>query len=166
METLTFKSRIQCVFNKYKYVALVVIIGIALMLLPTDKKDADPPNTIKESTETDVPLDSKIANLLRTMHGVGEVNVLLSVVTGEERIYQIDEDISDDERDVQRSTVIVSDASRNQQGLIKQIIPPTYNGAVVVCDGGDDPTVKFAVVDAVSKLTGLSTDRISVIKMK
>jgi len=36
----------------------------------------------------------------------------------------------------------------------------------VVCQGADDPAVRLAVSQAVSSVTGISTDRISVLKMK
>jgi stage III sporulation protein AG len=36
----------------------------------------------------------------------------------------------------------------------------------VVCQGADDPVVKLLIVDAVSKVTGLGADKISVMKMK
>jgi stage III sporulation protein AG len=39
-------------------------------------------------------------------------------------------------------------------------------GAIVVCQGGDQPTVRLAILDAVSKVTGLGADKISILKMK
>jgi len=39
-------------------------------------------------------------------------------------------------------------------------------GAVIVCQGADDPQVRLSIVDAVSKVTGLGSDKISVLKMK
>ena len=43
-------------------------------------------------------------------------------------------------------------------------VSPQYLGAVVVCDGADSPQVQLAVTQAVAQFTGLSTDRISVLK--
>ena len=43
---------------------------------------------------------------------------------------------------------------------------PVYQGAVVVCQGAGDSRVRLTVVDAVSVLTGLSSDKISVVKWK
>lgn len=166
METVDIRAKVQQLLDKYKYVALIIVLGVVLMLLPTGRSDNKNNAGTKISEETVLGADEKLADVLSAIQGAGEVKVQLSVAAGEEKIYQIDEDISDNSGNVRRSTVVISDASRNQQGLIKQIIPPTYLGAVVVCDGGDDPVVRLAVVDAVSKLTGLTTDRISVIKMK
>jgi len=167
MDKVDIKSRLQQLLKKYKYVVLIIIIGIVLMMLPTNKPEGNSDNNTSYSEDAaELATDVKLADILSTIRGAGEVKVLLSVAAGEEKIYQIDEDISDNSGNIRRSTVVVSDSSRNQQGLIKQIIPPAYLGAVVVCEGGDDPVVRLSIVDAVSKLTGLSTDKISVMKMK
>ena len=39
-------------------------------------------------------------------------------------------------------------------------------GAVVVCTGGDNPTARYLVTNAVSAYTGLGSDKITVMKMK
>ena len=166
MDTIDIKSKVQHFLDKYKFVVLVIVIGIILMLLPTGESKNKSENYTEAPKESELTMDVRLENVLSKIHGAGEVKVLLSVATGEENIYQIDEDVSENSGNIQRNTVVVSDGSRNQQGLIRQIIPPSYLGAVIVCDGGDDPVVRLAVVDAVSKLTGLTTDRISVIKMK
>ena len=166
MDTVDIKSKVQHFLDKYKFVVLVIVIGIILMLLPTGESKNKSENYTEAPKESELTMDVRLENVLSKIHGAGEVKVLLSVATGEENIYQIDEDVSENSGNIQRNTVVVSDGSRNQQGLIRQIIPPSYLGAVIVCDGGDDPVVRLAVVDAVSKLTGLTTDRISVIKMK
>jgi stage III sporulation protein AG len=42
---------------------------------------------------------------------------------------------------------------------------PEYLGALVVCEGADNPTVAYQIVKAVAGLTGLGTDKIVVSKM-
>ena len=93
---------------------------------------------------------------------------MLTVAAGQETIYQTDEkhSVSSNESDTQISTVIVTDAQKQQVGLIHQVNPATYLGAIIVCQGADRPAIRLAIVDAVSKVTGLGADRISVLKMK
>ena len=64
------------------------------------------------------------------------------------------------------SAVLPNIAIGNETGLIKQVNPPKYLGALIVCQGADDPSVRLAVSQAVASVTGISTDRISVLKMK
>ena len=40
------------------------------------------------------------------------------------------------------------------------------DAVLIVCEGGDDANVRLSIVDAVSKITGLGADRISVLKMR
>ena len=96
------------------------------------------------------------------------MKVLLTEAAGEEVLYQTDEDIdqSDQSRDVRRETVLVTDAQRSQNGLVRQVNPPQYQGAVILCQGAGSPSVKLSVVEAVSDATGLTYDRITVLKMK
>lgn len=104
----------------------------------------------------------QLSQLLSQIKGAGKVRLLLTEAAGEKTIYQTDRTGQDQQSD----TVIITGADRGQQGMVQQIIPPEYRGAVVVCQGADDPSVRFAIVEAVSNATGLSTDRISVLKMK
>jgi stage III sporulation protein AG len=83
-------------------------------------------------------------------------------------IYQTNTNTSNhtDSYSEQNDVVTVSDGNRGEAGLVRQVIPPKYMGAVVVCQGADHPAIRLAVVEAVSDLTGLGADRVSVLKMK
>ena len=94
------------------------------------------------------------------MEGAGRVKVLLTEASGKETIYQTDTTASGED------TVILTDSSRNQLGMVSRIDSPIYLGAVVVCQGADRPPVKLAITQAVANATGLSYDRISILKMK
>ena len=66
----------------------------------------------------------------------------------------------------ENKTVIVTDSQRCESGLIRQINPAAYKGAIVVCQGADSSAVRLAITQAVAKITGLGTDNICVLKMK
>ena len=166
MEISQLKNKAHSLFAKYKYVAIILIAGIVLMLLPGGGKDEAP---IKEQTtiHIDVTLDEVLSQMLSKVHGAGRVEVMLNVSQGEKTIYQVDEDLSegDSSSSNQTQTVVLSDSQRNEFGLVQQINPPTYLGAIVLCQGADNPVVKLALVDAVSKITGLNANQISILKM-
>ena len=65
-----------------------------------------------------------------------------------------------------KKTVLITGADRMETGLIRQELPPRYRGALIVCQGADRSAVKLAVVEAVANVTGISADRITVLKMK
>lgn len=154
--------------KKYKYAVLVILLGITLMMLPSKSK----PNQTDTQNNT-VPIQAldpakELAGILTQIHGVGKVQVLLTVKAGECTIYQTDEDITNAETSssIRKDTVIVTDSERNQKPLVVQVLPPQYLGAVIVCQGAENAAVRLAVVEAVCKVTGLGADKISVLKMK
>ena len=87
--------------------------------------------------------------------------------SGSETHYQTDVSGTQDEDGISNDsrTVLVSSGGA-EAGLIKSVSPPVYLGAIVVCQGADDPAVRLAVSQAVAAVTGISMDRISVLKMK
>lgn len=170
MDIKVFLRKIADFISKYRYAALVLAVGIALMLLPSgshtdNAAKADSPQPEQTAGLT---LEKRLAQMLSQIDGAGKVEVMLSVGTGEETVYQYDEDtsITDASSVVKREVVTVTDAQRNQNGLIRQINPPEYLGAIVVCEGAENPVIQLAIVDAVSKITGLGANRITVLKMK
>lgn len=167
MELSVFSEKILQFIRKYKFVILVFCIGIALMLLP-HQTEPDAQLPIDEAVENTHSSENALKYILSKISGAGRVEVLLTESVAEETDYQIDEDSSDAQgnNSNRTSTVIVTDASRNERGLVKRIRAPVYRGAIIVCDGADDPTVRLSIVDAVSKVTGLSTNHISVLKME
>ena len=65
-----------------------------------------------------------------------------------------------------RTTVVVSKGSGREEAVPLQQIYPQFQGALVVCPGGSDPEVRLKLVEAVSALTGLGSDKISICKGK
>lgn len=153
--------------SKYKYAAIVLLVGIALLLLPG--KRSETAQLKEEPTITQNAMDSEaLHEILQSIEGAGKVKVLLSVASGEKTVYQTDTDtsVTSDSSSTRTESVIVTDSQRVENGLIQQVNPPVYRGAVVVCQGADSASVRYAIIQAVSKITGLGTDSICVVKMK
>ncbi len=141
--------------SKYRWAVLILMLGIALMLIPTadEEPQIQPEAALPQEQEN---LGSQLTTVLSQIKGVGKVQVLLTVNTGSNTVYQTDGE----------DTVIVTDGNRVQNGLVQRVEFPVYRGAVVVCQGADSPTVRLSIVEAVSSVTGLSSDKITVLKMK
>ena len=164
MDRMTVLVKAKVLFDKYKYVALVLLLGVFLMMLPGSKEEDEPVNEPQQQYD----LSSELENILSNIDGVGRVDVLLTQSKGAETIYQTDEDrdISSDSESIRTETVIISGTDRGEYGLVRQEHPPGYRGALIVCEGADRPSVRLAVVEAVASITGIPTDRITVLKMK
>ena len=167
MELNIILNKLKEALLKYKYALIILLIGISFLLIP--ERRVEQTQRPEESTmETNYLSSESISAILQSVEGAGQVRVLLSVASGEEILYQADQDssVSDDNHSTKTETVILMDTNRVESGLIKQINPPQYLGAIVVCQGADNPTVKLAITQAVSKIVGLSSDKICVLKMK
>lgn len=154
--------------KKYRFVVLILVIGIVLMVLPTNKRDTETPITQSDPSTMFEDPSRELAQILSQIQGAGEVRILLTKGSGERTVYQTDEEqeSSDQGQSLRVETVIVTDGDRAQKGLVQQILAPEYRGAIVVCQGADNAAVRLAVIEAVADATGLGTDRISVLKMQ
>lgn len=148
--------------KKYRYAAIVVLAGIVLMILP-EKRTLPSESTSTQPSEN-TELQELLSEFLSQVNGAGKVEVLLTQEQGEQILYQTDDNSTPDS--TRKNTVLISGTAREEEGLIRQINPPTYRGAVVLCQGADNAAVRLVLVEAVKSVTGLTTDRITVLKMK
>ncbi|MBQ3251852.1 MAG: hypothetical protein IJB02_01230 [Oscillospiraceae bacterium] len=164
MDISKLKFKITDWIQKYKYVLLVLIVGILFILIPTNKH-SDMQESAIQKQETAHISQSTLKEILSRIKGAGRVEVLLSLEHSAGNEYQTDKDASATSAG-RSTTVTVTDAQRNETGLVSKTIAPVYRGAIVVCDGADNPAVHLSIVNAVSNLTGLRSDQISVLKME
>jgi stage III sporulation protein AG len=159
-------------FKKYRFILLVLAAGVILMLLPVSggaKKTSSA--AAQDETFSLADTQSRMETILSRIDGVGQVSVMLTVASGTETAYVTDRSLSyngsqSDPKDysLKDETVVVNQGSGYQSALPSGTTYPEYLGAVVVCDGGGDAAVRLAVTQAVSVLTGLGADRITVAK--
>ena len=139
------------------------------MMLPgKDIRNADSQKQQSTENAEDNTTEERLEKILGQIAGAGQVKVMLTVAQGERTIYQTDSTYaqSDDHTDSRTQTILVTDSERNETGLVYQKNPPVYQGAIVLAQGADDPTVKLAIAEAVSDVTGLGVDKISILKMQ
>lgn len=154
-------------YEKYKYVLLILLLGIFLMALPQKQKNDRQPEqsaAVPEDQSAD-SMEKRLEAILSQVDGAGGVRVLLTEAAGEEIIYQTD--LAPGMDGTSRvDTVIISGSSRAEGGLVRQINPPTYLGAIILCQGAKSAAVRLAITEAVANATGLRYDRITILKLK
>jgi len=152
--------------KQYRFILLVLAAGICLMLLPvSDAADASSEAVSVGREETAFSLERferRMAGILSDIEGAGEVQVVFTLKSGSRSI--LAQDVRQDGEEVAFTTVLVGKQSSQQESVIVQTVSPVFQGALVVCPGGDDPGVRLALIQAVSALTGLGSDRISICK--
>ena len=156
--------------KKYKYVIIVLGLGIVFMLLPAgSEQDKDIPVVQSERNSVCLEItEEQLEMVLSKIEGAGEVDVLLTYATGERTVFHTDErsTLNESGQTKEYETVVITNSDRSEEAVVAQVMAPECLGAVVVCEGAEKPSVRLAVSDAVSKATGLRTDKISVLKMK
>lgn len=153
---------------KYKLVLLLVLAGVVLLAWPTGEREQDRDTqeassvTGEESFSVE-ELEERLSQAISRIQGAGQCTVLLSLDQGVERVLASDsvEERTGDETAREQTTVVYSGEDGEEVVLVTQYYP-SFRGALVVCAGGEDPQVRLAVTQAVSSLTGLGSDRITV----
>lgn len=162
-------QKIAAGLGKYRYVLLVILVGILLLAWPTGEK---PQAQAEPGTGRDIfqveQMEKKLEKALSQVEGAGDVTVVLTLEESPRQVLAQDVNTSEGESQSSRSdeTVLLSKGSGTQEPAVLQQLGPEYRGALVVSQGGDDPQVRLALSKAVSALTGLGADKISICKGK
>ena len=151
-------------FGKYKYVLLVLLVGVLLLLFPSGEKEEGKTNAIltQESVSqfSREALEEKLKRTLSQVEGAGEVYVILTLKEGPKQVLAQEGSATETTRET--APVLASRGGGIQEPVTVQEMGPSYLGALVVAQGAGDPSVKLALTQAVSALTGLGADKISV----
>lgn len=158
---------VRTLWDRYKYAALVVLIGAGLLLWPSGKTAEE-----KQAAQTPESRDvqGEMEDILGTISGVGQVRVMLTQESDGQRQLAQDSELSYSGETAapsdysRRSETVLVDEGSGDQVVVTETRSPTYRGALVVCQGADRAEVRLAVTEAVASLTGLSADRITVAK--
>jgi len=159
------------VLSKYKYALLVALLGVLLILWPRDNGEDSLTAELPVAKETsEEQLEQRMEEALAKMRGVGKVDVTLTLHSGDELVLASNSTLrysgnthAPDDYDRTSETVTVSAAGGGQDVVVTQQRYPQYRGALVVCEGGGNDAVVLQVVQAVSALTGLGSDKIAVV---
>lgn len=169
MEWIGDSTIIAKFLKRYQWAILIVAIGLLMIILPDGEKNVQESiPSQEEPIQESNALQNQLEQLLSQLDGAGKVRVLLTESIGQQFIYQTDQNknITNESEDHRSDTVIISATDRSETGLLKRIDPPQYLGAIVLCQGANNASVRLAIVDAVGTATGLRSDKISVWKMK
>lgn len=135
--------------------------------------------TSEQTSESDYAglLEKKLCELLSSVEGVGQAEVMITLKTSEEAVFQVDESVSEnrlsesdsgggnretEENRTEKSTVVIG-SSGGEALMVRQIMPQ-IEGVVVICEGGDVPAVKSEICEAVGALFDVPAHKIKVLK--
>lgn len=157
------QGKLRTAVQKYRYVLVVVLAGILLMAIPEERKEvtAPPENSTAEAPSA---LEERLSLMLSQVEGAGKVRVLLTEAKGQQTVYEMN--VEQRAEETRRQTVLIQRSDRGETGLVRQINPPVYQGALVLCQGAASARVRLLMIQAVSSVTGLGADKVTVLKME
>ena len=150
--------------------ALILIIGVALLLIPTGKasepkqEEAFFTKQYKEQTE------QALENMLEQVRGVGKASVMITFQDNGESRYAADEQQQTDsaqsgqQQKHDTSVVLKNDSGGGESAVLISEKAPEISGVLVVCEGGGTPEVRQAVVAGVQAVLGVYAHRIAVLE--
>ena len=156
------------IYKKYRFVLLILLTGLVLLLLPdSGKKEKEIPAEEGEVFSLEETQRS-MEEILGRIEGTGRLQLMLTLKSSSQLQLAEDEERSagDSETQLRQEKVTLNRGSGYEDVIVTRRIYPVYQGALVVCQGADNAAVRLAVTEAVAALTGLSSDRITVVKWK
>lgn len=164
------KGTVEKLWRRYRYAVFIVLAGVVLMLLPTGTKQTqETPRAVESGQEVFSleEMERRMEQILGQIDGVGQLHLMLTLKSGTELQLAEDTELTrqaDGSGDSRRQVLTVNRGGAQQEVVVTGQTYPAFQGAVVVCQGADNSAVRLAVAEAVAALTGLRSDKISIVK--
>ena len=178
--------------EKYRKIIVVAgLAGIVLILLSGTLKgcDGSSPNQVQPvssqpavtAEQYEKSLEEDLTGIISQISGVGNAKVLVTLDKTAEYVYATEEKQSKQQTSEKEDSqagkseenysdetnyLLIKNSDGSEQALRVTEIQPLVKGVVVVCDGGDDPSVQQSVTDAVTTALHITSVRVCVIKAK
>lgn len=169
-------QKLLVVLGRYKYLLLVVAVGLVLLLWPKGEDSPKAASAEEYPSFSVSEMETKLEKVLSQIEGAGRTEVILTLKSDMEIILQQDaktrqyREMEDGALTVQESEnefkTVLSGGSSSGQPIVVKRLYPQFQGALVVCQGARNSAVQMAVIEAVAALTGLKSSEITVATMK
>lgn len=163
---------------------LLGIVGILLICLsqfwPSSSSKSSSASSASKTTATDYAqqLENSLRGIIGNIQGVGRVQVMVTLQSGVQYEYEQNQKTTSsrtattgdnaqtqENTNTEQDTVLADNGSGSQQPLIKTEMQPSVKGVVIVCDGGNDPSVQDEVLQTVMTALNLPATSISISPM-
>lgn len=158
--------------KKDKRMAAIICVGLAGIILLTlseifpeksaeaDEKEIDSAQLCDSYEEN---LEQRLTSIVSSINGAGKTQVMVTLDSGDENVYAVKEKSNDSS--LEREYIVIEN-DNDESGLLLKVIEPEVRGVAIVCDGADSAKVRQEIISTVSAVLGISTNRISIAKIK
>lgn len=111
-------------------------------------------------------LNEELTEIISSIEGVGECNVMITLQTTKESVYaENTESTSTDSSNSENNEYVIYDSENGDSPLLLKEEMPQVAGVVIVCAGGDSDAVREKITNCVCALFSISSGRVSVAKL-
>ncbi|MBQ7352073.1 MAG: hypothetical protein IJW59_04385 [Clostridia bacterium] len=159
---------------------IVFLVGIAILcgifVIAIGAKEQENVEVVSSNTyyrttlEYCQQLENKLTSVLSSIKGAGNISVMISVDGSPELVYaeDVDKKVSSNASGTtttsNSSSPIIINIDGNSNALVLTENLPKVKGVIVVSSGASDIGVKLDILNAVSTLLDISTEKVSVLK--
>ncbi len=169
---------------------MILAAGVCLMVLalPTGKKSsgtepgAESAGDIRAEGDWarsyERELERRVEDFLKTVDGVGEADVMITVKSSEEKVFRVDRSVSDsstEETDSaggsrrvssgsQEENTVLTGSGGGESPIVEKELMPEIEGVAVSADGGGDARIQAEISAALEALFHVPQHKIRVLK--
>lgn len=179
-------NRIIVWLRENRKASIFVLAGLLLLVLtiPTnngEKKETGAKEVSYEQEEEDYgkELEKQLEEILSNVEGVGKIKVMITLKNSKEQVInkdtsfrsdrnseEIENEKTENEVIEQGEETILVQMDGNQVPYVVKEYSPTVEGVLIIAQGGDDPNIKVALIEASTVLLNVPSHKVSVLKME
>lgn len=153
-----------------KRMLIIVILGLTGIVLlalsellpdePAKKTENEEKQTVSDYEES---LEKRLAETVSAIDGAGRAKVMITLESGDENIYATEN--KESEKSFERDYVVIKQDG-DENGMLLKVAEPEIRGVAVVCEGADSAQVRQEIINTVTAVLGVGTNRVNIAKMK
>jgi stage III sporulation protein AG len=171
----------ELVFSK-NILIIIGVLGIALIFLADlFSPKASTTNQISVNSDSNQYItdnEKKLKKFIEEIEGAGKCEVMITLDSGSEYIYATEKRVNQNtvkdkstngesneiREDIENKTIVLNDSNGGEKPLIIKEIQPKIKGVAIICEGGDRALVKNRIIEVVTSLLDVPTNKVCVNK--
>lgn len=148
-------------------IVLTGLVGILLLtvseLKPSEKQKTEEAEKPTEISQYEESLERRLAELISSVEGAGRTKVMITLDSGDENVYATED--KGGEKSYERNYVVVKQDG-DEEGILLKVAEPEIRGVAVVCEGANSTAVRQEIINMVTAVLNIGTNRVNISKMK
>ncbi|WP_105618129.1 hypothetical protein [Vallitalea okinawensis] len=172
------------------YVVIILALGVIIFTFANKNITESEVDNIQPSIDTvntsktisyEERLESRLEDTISNIHGVGKVDILLTIESSKEIVLNKDvpsgESIMEEkdssggsrnstDKTQSEETVLTNNPDGSSEPIVLKETMPIVQGVLILAENGDDPIVKETLTNAAVILLDIPAHKVQVVKMK